>query len=103
MTHNIGAQIYSETRDLLQCEGHDQEHEVLVLRGGFTEFQAKFKVCLSWLLPWRRELNVMQLSGRPSTCGKLRSGGVAVGMDLSVANLDVVLFIQSVISVEISP
>ncbi|EIN12921.1 Rhodanese-like protein [Punctularia strigosozonata HHB-11173 SS5] len=37
------ARIYSQTRDMLQSEGQDKAHEVLVLRGGFTEFQAKFK------------------------------------------------------------
>jgi hypothetical protein len=37
-------QIYAETRDKLQAEGKDSEHEVLVLRGGFGDFQAKFKV-----------------------------------------------------------
>jgi hypothetical protein len=37
------AQIYAETRDALQDQGKDKEHEVYVLRGGFGEFQAKFK------------------------------------------------------------
>lgn len=37
------AQIYAETRDALQTQGKDQGHEVYVLRGGFGEFQAKFK------------------------------------------------------------
>jgi rhodanese-related sulfurtransferase len=37
-------QIYAETRDALQAEGKDKDHEVYVLRGGFGEFQAKFKV-----------------------------------------------------------
>ncbi|THH15851.1 hypothetical protein EW146_g4691 [Bondarzewia mesenterica] len=37
------AQIYAETRDNLQREGQDKSHQVFVLRGGFTEFQEKFK------------------------------------------------------------
>ncbi|EIM86008.1 Rhodanese-like protein [Stereum hirsutum FP-91666 SS1] len=37
------ARIYAETRDNLQKAGQDQPHEVLILRGGFTDFQAKFK------------------------------------------------------------
>ena len=28
---------------MLQAEGEDIPHEVLVLRGGFSDFQAKFK------------------------------------------------------------
>jgi hypothetical protein len=38
------SQIYAETRDALQAEGKDTNHEVYVLTGGFGEFQAKFKV-----------------------------------------------------------
>jgi rhodanese-related sulfurtransferase len=37
-------QVYAETRDALQKQGEDGAHEVYVLRGGFGEFQAKFKV-----------------------------------------------------------
>ncbi|KZV59225.1 hypothetical protein PENSPDRAFT_760477 [Peniophora sp. CONT] len=37
------ARIYSETRDNLQIAGKDQPHDVCILRGGFTEFQAKFR------------------------------------------------------------
>ncbi|ETW81626.1 hypothetical protein HETIRDRAFT_417717 [Heterobasidion irregulare TC 32-1] len=37
------ARIYAETRDNLQKEGQDKPHDVLVLRGGFTEFQEKFR------------------------------------------------------------
>ncbi|GJE99838.1 Rhodanese-like protein [Phanerochaete sordida] len=37
------ARIYAETRSLLQAEGEDIPHEVLVLRGGFSDFQAKFR------------------------------------------------------------
>ncbi|THH00192.1 hypothetical protein EW026_g2294 [Hermanssonia centrifuga] len=36
------ARIYAETRDLLQAEGEDIPHQVLILRGGFSDFQAKF-------------------------------------------------------------
>ncbi|KAA1469942.1 Rhodanese-like protein [Dentipellis sp. KUC8613] len=37
------ARIYSETRDNLQLAGKDTDHQILVLRGGFAQFQAKFK------------------------------------------------------------
>jgi rhodanese-related sulfurtransferase len=37
-------QIYAQTRDALQTEGKDQDHEVYILQGGFKDFQAKFKV-----------------------------------------------------------
>ncbi|KDQ62624.1 hypothetical protein JAAARDRAFT_54549 [Jaapia argillacea MUCL 33604] len=37
------ARIYSEVRDMMQAEGADNDHEVLVLQGGFEVFQAKFK------------------------------------------------------------
>ncbi|TDL23244.1 Rhodanese-like protein, partial [Rickenella mellea] len=37
------ARIYAETRDNLEKEGKDKEHEVLVLRGGFSEFQEKYR------------------------------------------------------------
>ncbi|KZP18869.1 Rhodanese-like protein [Athelia psychrophila] len=37
------ARIYGETRDRLQAAGADSAHQVLVLQGGFTQFQAKFK------------------------------------------------------------
>ena len=40
--HHPILQIYAETRDLLQAEGEDIPHEVLVLQGGFSDFQAKF-------------------------------------------------------------
>lgn len=44
------SQIYSETRDNLQIAGKDQPHDVCILRGGFTEFQAKFRVSKSFLM-----------------------------------------------------
>lgn len=37
------ARVYAETRDSLEAEGKDKAHEVLILQGGFTDFQAKFK------------------------------------------------------------
>ncbi|KAI0696283.1 Rhodanese-like domain-containing protein [Cytidiella melzeri] len=37
------ARLYAETRDLLQAEGEDIPHEVMILRGGFSDFQAKFR------------------------------------------------------------
>lgn len=45
MIHDLTRQqIYAEARDQLEEEGKDISHQVLVLRGGFTEFQTKFKV-----------------------------------------------------------
>jgi Cdc25 family phosphatase len=38
------ARIYEEKRNQLLAEGTDSPPEVLVLRGGFSKFQAKFKV-----------------------------------------------------------
>lgn len=43
LTRLAALQIYAETRSLLQAEGEDIPHQVLILRGGFTDFQAKFK------------------------------------------------------------
>lgn len=40
----IFGQIYEETCNNLQARGLGSEHDVLVLRGGFTQFQAKYKV-----------------------------------------------------------
>ncbi|TFK52213.1 Rhodanese-like protein [Heliocybe sulcata] len=37
------ARIYSEVRDAMQASGADKPHQVFVLRGGFQEFQSKFK------------------------------------------------------------
>ncbi|KAI0344429.1 Rhodanese-like protein [Trametopsis cervina] len=37
------ARVYAESRDLLQAEGKDIPHQVLVLQGGFSDFQAKFR------------------------------------------------------------
>ncbi|KLO08675.1 Rhodanese-like protein [Schizopora paradoxa] len=37
------ARIYAEARKAAEKEGVESEYEVLVLRGGFTEFQTKFK------------------------------------------------------------
>ncbi|KAI0322015.1 Rhodanese-like protein [Amylostereum chailletii] len=37
------ARIYAETRDNLQSEGEDKAHDVRILRGGFSRFQAKFR------------------------------------------------------------
>ncbi|KAM5539472.1 hypothetical protein V8D89_006924 [Ganoderma adspersum] len=37
------ARIYSEARDQLEGDGEDIPHQVLILRGGFQDFQAKFR------------------------------------------------------------
>ncbi|OBZ68687.1 Arsenate reductase 2.2 [Grifola frondosa] len=50
------ARIYAETRDLLQAKGEDSEHDVLVLRGGFSDFQAKFKDDPQLVENWSEEV-----------------------------------------------
>ncbi|KAI0269795.1 Rhodanese-like domain-containing protein [Gloeopeniophorella convolvens] len=37
------ARLYNARRNVLQEQGKDDDHEVLILRGGFSQFQAKFK------------------------------------------------------------
>lgn len=41
--HLMHPQIYAETRGLLQAEGADSQHEIYVLRGGFSDFQARYR------------------------------------------------------------
>ncbi|KAH9948895.1 Rhodanese-like protein [Amylocystis lapponica] len=50
------ARIYAETRDLLQAKGEDSPHEVLVLRGGFQDFQEKYKDDPALVENWRKEV-----------------------------------------------
>ena len=49
-------QIYAETRDNLQAKGQDSQHEVLILRGGFSDFQAKFKDDPDLVENWSKEV-----------------------------------------------
>ncbi|EPS97505.1 hypothetical protein FOMPIDRAFT_1031928 [Fomitopsis schrenkii] len=50
------ARIYAETRDLLQTQGEDKPHEVLVLRGGFQDFQAKYRDDPNLVENWKDEV-----------------------------------------------
>ncbi|KAI0736312.1 Rhodanese-like protein [Fomitopsis betulina] len=50
------ARIYSETRDLLQTQGKDKSHEVLVLRGGFQDFQARYRDDPDLVENWKDEV-----------------------------------------------
>ncbi|KAH8082000.1 Rhodanese-like protein [Cristinia sonorae] len=50
------ARIYSETRDLLQIDGKDSQHEVYILRGGFQDFQAKFRKDPELVEQWDAEI-----------------------------------------------
>jgi len=47
------ARIYEETRNNLQADG---QHEVLVLRGGFTQFQAKYKDDPALVENWDKDI-----------------------------------------------
>lgn len=50
------ARIYAETRDLLEAEDEDKPHEVCVLRGGFQDFQAKYKDDPELVENWSHEI-----------------------------------------------
>ncbi|KAI0916850.1 hypothetical protein AcW2_007131 [Taiwanofungus camphoratus] len=50
------ASIYAKARDILQTKGQDIPHEVFVLRGGFQDFQAKFKDDPELVENWDREV-----------------------------------------------
>lgn len=49
-------QVYAETRLLSQAEGEDTPHEVKVLRGGFSDFQAKFRKDPQLVENWEAEV-----------------------------------------------
>ena len=50
-------QIYAQTRALLSYEDKDHTpHEVLILRGGFTDFQAKFRNDPELVENWDKEV-----------------------------------------------
>jgi len=50
------ASIYAETRDILEANGVDKPHEVFVLRGGFHDFQAKYKDDPDLVENWKKEV-----------------------------------------------
>ncbi|TCD64510.1 hypothetical protein EIP91_004006 [Steccherinum ochraceum] len=50
------ARIYSETRDLLQIDGQDSAHQVFILRGGFQDFQTKFRHDPDLVEHWDEEI-----------------------------------------------
>ena len=50
------SQIYAEARDQLEGDGQDIPHQVLVLRGGFSDFQAKFKDDPQLVENWSKEV-----------------------------------------------
>ncbi|KAI0373673.1 Rhodanese-like protein [Pilatotrama ljubarskyi] len=50
------ARIYAEARDQLEGDGEDIPHQVLILRGGFSDFQAKFKDDPELVENWSKEV-----------------------------------------------
>jgi len=50
------ARIYEETRSQLQGQSTDSPHEILVLRGGFSKFQAKFKDDAALVEGWDKDV-----------------------------------------------
>lgn len=56
------ARVYSETRGIIQAEGQeDGPHEVYILRGGFHDFQAKYKDDPDLVENWKEEVWGSQL------------------------------------------
>lgn len=49
-------QIYAETRLLLQGHSEDTPHQVMVLQGGFSDFQAKFRNDPQLIENWEAEV-----------------------------------------------
>ncbi|KAH9933168.1 Rhodanese-like protein [Epithele typhae] len=50
------ARTYAEARDQLEGDGEDIPHQVLILRGGFSDFQAKFKDDPKLVENWKKEV-----------------------------------------------
>ncbi|OJT09423.1 hypothetical protein TRAPUB_14086 [Trametes pubescens] len=48
--------IYAEARDQLEGDGEDIPHQVLVLRGGFTDFQAKYRKDPELVENWSKQV-----------------------------------------------
>jgi Cdc25 family phosphatase len=50
------ARIYEEKRNQLPAQSADSPHEVLVLRGGFSKFQAKYKDDAALVENWDKDV-----------------------------------------------
>ncbi|KAI0789602.1 Rhodanese-like domain-containing protein [Abortiporus biennis] len=50
------ARIYSQTRAIQRNQNENVEHEVFILRGGFSDFQAKFKDDPDLVENWDKEV-----------------------------------------------
>ncbi|KAJ8468892.1 hypothetical protein ONZ51_g9353 [Trametes cubensis] len=50
------ARIYAQARDQLEGDGEDIPHQVLILRGGFSDFQAKYKDDPELVENWSKEV-----------------------------------------------
>ncbi|KAH9851699.1 Rhodanese-like protein [Lenzites betulinus] len=50
------ARIYAEARDQLEGDGEDIPHQVLVLQGGFSDFQAKYRNDPELVENWSKEV-----------------------------------------------
>jgi len=50
------ARIYEEKRNQLRAQSADSPHEVLVLRGGFSKFQAKYKDDAALVENWDKDV-----------------------------------------------
>ncbi|TBU27180.1 Rhodanese-like protein [Dichomitus squalens] len=50
------ARIYAQARDQLEGDGEDIPHQVLVLRGGFQDFQAKYREDPELVENWSKEV-----------------------------------------------
>ena len=55
-TDTMSSQLYAEARDQLEGDGLDIPHQVLILRGGFSDFQAKFKDDPDLVENWSKEV-----------------------------------------------
>ncbi|RPD62669.1 Rhodanese-like protein [Lentinus tigrinus ALCF2SS1-6] len=50
------ARLYAEARDQLEGDGLDIPHQVFILRGGFSDFQAKYKDDPELVENWSKEV-----------------------------------------------
>ncbi|OSD07448.1 Rhodanese-like protein [Trametes coccinea BRFM310] len=50
------ARIYAEARDQLEGDGQDIPHQVFILQGGFSDFQAKYKDDPELVENWSKEV-----------------------------------------------
>ena len=49
-------QIYAQARDQLEGDGQDIPHQVFILRGGFQDFQAKYREDPELVENWSKEV-----------------------------------------------